>query len=134
MKNQHSARYRATKQPLAAMPAIDKSGCKLLTRAAAIDLVRDLFKHTGLDRLRAHRMFAHATFDGACGLDNYDLADAIIVGLDQLTSNTGPERSALNVMLANRVASVLGPLNQRVAFSVQGWPKNWAPKVAVLTH
>lgn len=133
MKNQYSARYRADK-PLTAMPAIDKFGYKLLTRTTAIDLVHDLFKHAGLDRLRAHRLFAHATFDSATGLDNYDLADAIIVGLDHLAGNAGQERSALNAMLADRVTRILGPLDQRVAFSVQGWPKNWTPKAILLAH
>lgn len=108
----------------------DKWGNKIITRATAIELVRELFKDMGLHHLRANRYFTNMTFIDVSALANDDLAEAISVGLGCLDCPAAPKHSALNQIVAKRVAAALGAPDGPMAYSNASRGR-WAPAVKV---
>lgn len=128
---QFSSLYPTRKNPLLQSPVSLVRGYKMLSRDLALTLVQVLFQQVGFDRLRADSRFCNMTFEDPANLDNGDLADAICVGLGIIAANASSASAAVNNLVAQRVAAVLGPLEVLVAYSVQGHPREWTPSANI---
>jgi len=58
---------------------VSADGAYNIPKEDGIKIVRDLFKHIGLNRLRADHYFANLTFSDVSELDSIDLTAAIAV-------------------------------------------------------
>ena len=123
---------RTKHAPQSAQIEVSADGFRTIPTVTGVKLVRDLFEGIGVDRLRADPYFMHISFSDISELPDFELTEAIAVGLDCLVTESDNERSVVKAALSERVEAQLGGLAERLHYRVgrsysKVWPKPVMP-------
>lgn len=112
--------------PKCAPIEVSTKGVFTIPTETGIKLVRDLFEGVGVNRLRADRYFAHMSFEDVSELDDMDLTEAVVVGLDYLTDPVD-ERSVVKEALLKRLDALFPrPAGRPFVYRVgRSYTKEW---------
>lgn len=107
-------------------------GCRTIPEPIAVEIVRALFEHVGLDRLRESTAVGPVQFNDVSELCDVDLCDAMDIGFKLLSAETDNSRIWAHVVkrvkayVISRVEAHLGSLEQPFAYRVgRSYVKYW---------
>lgn len=109
-------------------------GCRNIPEPVAVEIVRSLFEHIGLDRLRESTAVGPVQFNDVSELCDLDLCDAIDIGFKLLSAEVEADDSGMRANavkrvkahVINRVEMHMGSLVQPFAYRVgSSYVKNW---------
>jgi len=121
---------KSTPQPADIVVAAD--GCRTIPEPIAVEIVRALFEHVGLDRLRESTAVGPVQFNDVSELCDLDLCDAMDVGFKLLSAEVDDDGIRAHVVkrvqayVTSRVEAHLGSLAQPFAYRVgRSYVKYW---------